>query len=176
VACSCWSAIRLLDSHFHLLCRIRLARPKVRRLLKLDRLQILTMKFPCHRIPISEYKESREIFLAVYNIGFVSIIAIPLAHVLWYEPTASIAVISAGTCFATTVSVVCLFVTKFLAIAQGRESRTSQGGSTGSFTKPTSRANHKSSSNTSTKVHPSRGDGREGDSAISSESESSEGL
>jgi hypothetical protein len=74
------------------------------------------------KIPLTEYKEAKEIGYAVYNIGFVAVIAIPLSNVFWYDPTAKIAVIAASTCFSSTVSIFCLFVTKFFAIAADRES------------------------------------------------------
>lgn len=70
-------------------------------------------------IPQTEFKESKEIFLSVYNVGFVCVIAIPLASVFWYDPNASAAVTAAGTCFASGISVLVLFAAKFARVARG---------------------------------------------------------
>lgn len=124
------------------------------------------------KIPLSEYKEAKEIgtapirrimlsFLtprfpgyAVYNIGFVAVIAIPLSNVFWYDPTAKVAVIAAATCFSSTVSISCLFVTKFFAIVADLESSASSNKSrtTGStaLTRPKTRSG--TVSRTSTKA------------------------
>jgi hypothetical protein len=74
------------------------------------------------RIPLKEYKESREIFFATYNVGSVSLISVVLASIFWYEPNASVAVTAVGTIVASTASVVILYTTKLSNIARGIES------------------------------------------------------
>eukprot|EP01122_Echinamoeba_exundans_P014761 TRINITY_DN6749_c0_g2_i1.p1 TRINITY_DN6749_c0_g2~~TRINITY_DN6749_c0_g2_i1.p1 ORF type:complete len:559 (+),score=87.36 TRINITY_DN6749_c0_g2_i1:426-2102(+) len=49
-------------------------------------------------------------------------IPLTLSNVFWYDPTAKIAVIAASTCFSSTISIFCLFITKFFAIAADKES------------------------------------------------------
>jgi Na+/alanine symporter len=76
------------------------------------------------RIPSEEFKESKEIFLAVYNVGFVSVITVPLASVFWYEPNASAAVTAAGCAFASIVSLLVMFAVKFARALRGIDNST----------------------------------------------------
>ena len=78
-------------------------------------------------IPHTDFNESREIFMAVYNVGFVSVIAVPLASVFWYEPNASSAVIAAGSSFASLASVLVMFAAKLARVVRGKDSATVSG-------------------------------------------------
>lgn len=72
-------------------------------------------------IPLGQWKETHEIFLAVYQIGFVSLVVIPLAFVLWFTATGYMLIVGVGTNFAATVSVMILFITKFYRISTDQE-------------------------------------------------------
>lgn len=124
------------------------------------------------KIPISEYKEAKEIGYSVYNIGFVAVIAIPLSNVFWYDPTAKVAVITAATCFSSIVSINCLFITKFFTIWSDNE--TSETSHNSKSTASTKHQGRSQSVNSSMKVvvHDSRRSSTRNPDGLSSDEES----
>jgi branched-chain amino acid transport system substrate-binding protein len=97
--------------------------------------------FRTRNVNFGSYKETKEIFFAVYNMTLLFIIIIPLVALIGVNDTSTAAIItSIGLLFSTLVSILCLYVLKFYRIINKREklSTSSQtgtgsnvGGSTG---------------------------------------------